>query len=268
MKHLQRQAKQRSLAFLSSAAARAMAARAPGRRRPLPVAGRPEVQPAGPAGRVPGVCRYRQAAEPAGRCARPAAGGRRRQDGLVAGDRSPDGTARRQSAHRDHDRRRDRRFAPLCQCAATDGLSGAGAERALQRWQSSHAAASPRPATVMCVVSWWKPPGPIVIRHARRPACSGAPSAPRRQCRTSRGKRRSACGTLPERMEGRSKLEGAGLHCRGPRIGRVHLGDWPSIAAASDSGRGAIVMTAQCVGSRRGNGGRTLERTMRRPATA
>ena len=74
------------------------------------------------------------------------------------------------------------------------------------------------------------------------------------------------CGTLP--VDGRPRqTEGAGLHCRGPRIGRVHLGDWASIAAASDSGREAIIMTVQCVGSRMGNGGRTLERPMRHPAT-
>jgi len=73
--------------------------------------------------------------------------------------------------------------------------------------------------------------------------------------------------TLP--VDGRPRqTEGAGLHCRGPRIGWFHLGDRASIAAASDSGREVIIMTAQCVGSRRGNGGRTLEWTMRHPATA
>ena len=54
--------------------------------------------------------------------------------------------------------------------------------------------------------SWWRPPGPIATRHARRLVCSGAPSARQRRCKRSPGTHRSACVAY-RRMEGRGKLK-------------------------------------------------------------
>jgi transposase len=54
----------------------------------------------------------------------------------------------------------------------------------------------PRPATGTSAACWWRPPGPIGTRRARRLACSGAPNARRKRCRTSRGTRRSACARV------------------------------------------------------------------------
>ena len=57
----------------------------------------------------------------------------RRRIGILAGDRRIDGLARRESAHGDDDRGRNWRLEAFRQCAATDGLSGRGAQRTLQR---------------------------------------------------------------------------------------------------------------------------------------
>ena len=63
------------------------------------------------------------------------------------------------------------------------------------------------------------------------------------------------------------QAEGTGVHGNRTRAGRFYLGDRASTAATGQPTRKEIVMSMQCVGSRMGNGGRTLELPRRRPAT-
>lgn len=58
---------------------------------------------------------------------------------------------------------------------------------------SKRAAASPRLATATCAGCWCRRLGLIVTRQERRRYYSGVPSAPRKSCRTLRGRRKHVC---------------------------------------------------------------------------
>ena len=48
-------------------------------------------------------------------------------------------------------------------------------------------------ATAMCVGYWWRRPGPIAILRGKPPFCSGVLSAHRKRCKRSHGRRKRAC---------------------------------------------------------------------------